>query len=79
MRRMHFVVIFAVTANAASAEDIIKRGTPMSYGQYCTAKNGSSQNCNLKRAFRNECADAGMQFYDGVENGTGPQARCIAK
>ncbi len=74
------IALLTVSASAAGPHNIIKTGTPLSLGQYCTAVNGSSQNCeSLLAAFEAECKAVGMQFVAGTQKGGGPQNRCIVK
>ena len=73
-------VSMAGSVRAAGPHNVIKPGTPISLGQYCTAVNGSSQNCeSLLGAFESECIKVGMQFVHGTQRGGGPQNRCILK
>ena len=67
-------LIYAAEPN----NNVIKSGTPITLGQYCTAVNRSMQGCaNLVVKFERECKEVGMQFVDGNRDGRGPQARCI--
>jgi hypothetical protein len=80
--RIFYAMVVTLCASdlvsAAPPNDVIRSGTPITLGQYCTAVKGSMQGCNsLVGDFERECRQVGMQFVAGNTEGRGPQARCI--
>lgn len=72
-------LIGASFAASDAGAKVIKSGTPLALGQYCTAVNGSTEGClRLLIKFKQECeATPGMIFVAGRQDGTTNQNRCI--
>ena len=83
MRGFCIILVTLTTVDfvsAAGPNNVIRSGTHIALGQYCTAVRGSMQNCaSLASDFKAECeAVRGMVFVDGNRDGRGPQMRCLA-